>query len=246
MTATSSTSTSGTPEECWAAWAPLAEAPRLAVPRGQVVLISAHPDDEVLGAGGLLATLGEDTPEPRFVLATDGEASHAHAPDVDPEALAGARIEELADALHVLGHQAPVLHRLRLPDSHVADHLDELRYRVERSVRGADLVICPAAEDGHPDHAAVGRVALEVCADQVPVWQMPIWIWHWTRPDRSSLDWRRVARLDLADGARRLKRRALASFRTQLGPVPGDACEETILPAEVLAHFTRPYEAFLV
>ena len=41
-----------------------------------VVVLAAHPDDEVLGAGGLVCRLAAAGAHLRFVWATDGEASH--------------------------------------------------------------------------------------------------------------------------------------------------------------------------
>jgi hypothetical protein len=40
------------------------------------------------------------------------------------------------------------------------------------------------------------------------------------------------------------KRRALACFASQTGPLPGDDSRVVILPPEVLEHFHRPYEVF--
>lgn len=239
-----------TAEEVWAGWPRLDSLPTLPTPTGSIVVISAHPDDEVLGAGGLLAELarepdtGEAT-EVRFVTVTDGEASHRDAVGVAVDELVLMRVAELAESLHVLGHQAPWISRLRLPDSEVADHVDELSYRLERSIAAADLVLCPAAIDGHPDHAVVGRVTRELCAGRVPVWEFPIWVWHWTGPGDEGVPWERAGRFELSPDAAARKAKALSCLTSQIRPLPEHPPGDTILPPEMLAHFTRSFEVFL-
>ncbi len=233
-----------TSESEWDGWPVLGALPRLELPTGRIVVVSAHPDDEVLGAGGLLASLDANVAAPFFVTATDGEASHAHAPGVSAARMAARRAAELVDSLHVLGHEAPVIARLRLPDSGLADHVDELAERLERVIHGADLVLSPSSYDAHIDHATVARVTAEVCASRVPVWEFPIWLWHWTSPADGMTGWERARRFDVSGTARRRKRAALARFTSQVGPLAGDESGRTILPPGMLAHFDRPFEVF--
>ena len=41
-----------------------------------MVVIAAHPDDEVLGVGGTMAVLAAGGAQLRLIAVTDGEASH--------------------------------------------------------------------------------------------------------------------------------------------------------------------------
>ena len=235
----------GTPEHLWAEWESQARLPRLDRPTGRVVVVSAHPDDEVLGAGGLIASLPAESTDLSFVVVTDGEASHRESPDYDAWSLAESRIGELRAALEVLGHPQPAITRLGLPDSALAGLGAALGRQLSLYVSEADLVICPSTHDGHPDHEVVADAVVELCAGSIPVWQLPIWTWHWTGPEESDC-WRRAAGFDLSDGALELKRRALGCFTSQITPFTSSSGRwTTILPPEVLAHFTRPYEVFL-
>ncbi len=233
-----------TKEGEWQKWPLLGELPTCELPTGRIVVVSAHPDDEVLGAGGLLASLDQELVEPLFVTVTDGEASHAHAPGVSASEIGAARARELVESLRTLGYEAPVIARLGLPDSGLADHVDELAERLAPIIHGADLVLSPSSYDAHIDHATVARVTAEVCAGRVPVWQFPIWLWHWTSPGEDVAPWDRALRFDVSVPARLRKRSALACFTSQLGPIAGDESRRTILAPEMLAHFERPFEVF--
>ena len=75
----------GTTESRWLPWLAMASWPALdpATCRpGRPLIVAPHPDDEILGAGGLLALAGGE-----IVAVTDGEASHEAYPG-GPAALA--------------------------------------------------------------------------------------------------------------------------------------------------------------
>ncbi len=235
----------GTPETCWQEWTGLGALPPLALPAGRVVVVSAHPDDEVLGAGGLIAALAATSATLSFVTVTDGEASHPDVAGIPSWLLAARRTDELGRALAALGVVDPQICRLRLPDSAVASHTDVLADGLAQAGCGsADLVICPAVVDGHIDHSTVASVTRQVCADLAPVWEFPIWVWHWTTPGEAAVPWDRAGRFELSPAQTHAKKAALDCFDTQIRRIPGDASETTILPPEVLAHFARPFEVF--
>ena len=55
---------------------PVLDLPALAQRYAQVLVLSAHPDDETLGVGGLLADLADAGAAVSVLVATDGERSH--------------------------------------------------------------------------------------------------------------------------------------------------------------------------
>jgi LmbE family N-acetylglucosaminyl deacetylase len=123
----------------------------------QVLMAVAHPDDETVGAGAVLARL----PDVRLVCATDG-APHDRALWGDPspatrEDYAALRRRELRCALAVARHGWQSVEQWDIPDQDASSDLADLALRM-RDVLQSDVpevVLAPAYEGGHPDHDAV-------------------------------------------------------------------------------------------
>ena len=135
-----------------------AEAPPAADPLDwpSVMIVAAHPDDEVLGAGGTMAILAAAGTRLRLIAVTDGEASH---PAADPEVIARVRTEESAAARDVLGARDADVVRLRLPDTGLAAREGELADRLGELLAGFAVCLAPWEADVHADHEAAGRAA---------------------------------------------------------------------------------------
>jgi LmbE family N-acetylglucosaminyl deacetylase len=235
----------GTPESAWAGWPEPAGWPRLdpAHLLGRtVVVLAAHPDDEVLGVGGLVGRLVALGAALRFVWATDGEASHPGSEAPVVRDLAAVRRAESAAALRRLGAARAPRVRLGLPDGGLAEAADDLARRVRCVVHPDDLVLAPWSGDGHPDHEACGAAARSVGGE---VLEYPIWTWSWARPGDDRVPWNRALRVDLDEGTRRAKAEAVGCFRSQVAAVGPGEQDGPVLPPGVLAHFARDHEVLL-
>lgn len=216
-----------------------------------LVVVAAHPDDESLMCGGLLALAGAKGMHVEVLVATDGEASHPDSPTHTPERLASLRRHECSSAVAELAPRAR-LRFLGLGDGRTAEHGDTLTAEVVRAVTGAGAAGCLLVStwrgDGHPDHRAVALATSAAAwrTDTVHL-EAPLWFWHWGRPEdlpALSGDGRAVS-LSLDPRARDAKRSAVARHRSQvepLGPEPGN---EALLSASVLRHFSRDVEIFV-
>ena len=88
-----------TPESVWRADPVLAEAEDLDLSRfHRLVVAAAHPDDESLMAGGLIASAAARGMTVDVVVASAGEASHPDSPTHDQECLARLRQDEVPAA----------------------------------------------------------------------------------------------------------------------------------------------------
>jgi LmbE family N-acetylglucosaminyl deacetylase len=232
-----------------AAWdAHVDGAARLSAPVGtdRVVVIAAHPDDETLGAGGLIAGAAARGADIVVLIATDGEASHPSSPTHSAARLRDVRRAEARAALAVLAPSAE-LRSLGLPDGALADHAAALAAALAPYLPNATHLITPWADDGHPDHEVCGRVAAQLVAGTTTRhWQYPIWAWHWAGPDGAAIPLGSLRALDLDGTAVAAKRRALECYRSQHLPLSDRPGDEAILGPELLEHFARPTEVVLV
>lgn len=233
----------GTPEATWWQWLAGRDWPQLDLARfagRRVVVLAAHPDDEVLGAAGLMQQLAAAGSPMVYVWATDGEASHPRSAVFTRSALASRRRAESQEALRRLGLAADHCLHLGLPDGEVGKHVDELATRL-RTVAGVDsLLVAPWRHDGHPDHEAVGRVAALL---DLPLIEYPVWMWHWAQPDDRSVPWHRARVVTGVDPA--VKAHAIEAFVTQIEPIGPGPQDAAVLPPHVLDRFRRPIELVL-
>ncbi|MFI5735276.1 PIG-L family deacetylase [Kribbella sp. NPDC051587] len=206
----------------------------------RVAVLAAHPDDETLGAGGVVQVLKAAGAAVSLIVASDGEAAFPALDSTARAELAAVRRDELTQAMAVLGLESAAVHLLGLPDSAVAEHETELTEQLKPLLRDADCVIVPWPGDPHPDHAAVGRAGLAAAPVHAHRWSYPIWAWHWMNTAEPTLPWRLATRCPLDDDQQVRKQIAIKAFESQL--VIGPNGEDPIVDGAMLTHFDRPYD----
>ena len=230
-------SETGTPAS---AWSPLLEndlLPEFRLPDiRRALIVSPHPDDETLGAGGLIASLAAAGTRVTVLSLTDGERVLGA---ID-RGLAAERRTELGDAMRCLGSQENPVDILRfgLPDGGLGRN-EALALTIRDYVRGNDFCAGPWWGDGHPDHETAGISLREACVTAgIPFVAFPIWAWLWAEAGEDGL-LDRAVRFEMNDAAQRAKTAALDCYRSQRrGPDP-------ILRDTFLDHFRRPFEVFI-
>lgn len=142
-------------------------------PRASAVVLGvfAHPDDESLAAGGLLALAADAGATVAVLCVTRGEAADAGADEAARQVFAAQRTRELHEAAAVLG----------VSHVEVLDHPDGMLPWVETGSLEADIhraiarhspdVVITFGPDGlywHPDHIAIGERTTAVVAALPP------------------------------------------------------------------------------
>jgi len=255
----------GTSEHLWQedAW-PAHARPLAADDCARLLVLAAHPDDETLGAGGLISAAAAHGLPVTVIVATNGEASHPHSPTHTAEDLAAVRRVEVVTAVHALAPGARV-RLLDLPDGDLAQHRNSLEEALLEAIfdepgsettsnapasAPAIWLVAPWRQDGHPDHAAAGAAAALV-ADRAGarLLEYPIWAWHWSTPGDTiwpaADDTTALWRLQLNASGRQRKTLALAAHGSQVHPLSDQPGDEAIVQPGFAAHFERDFELFV-
>lgn len=237
------TTVKGTPESEWASWQP--GFTPLDVSRcREMIVVAPHPDDEVLGVGGLMAMASAAGIRISVVAVTDGGSSHPGSPTMSADQLMSARPREVRCALARLGVDVDPL-RLGFVDGDVAEHEEELTRALTELLSGGPGTWCltPWRGDRHPDHEATARATLTAARRAgIAVLEYPIWMWHWARPEHREVPWGRAFGIDLDEDVAESKRVAAQEFTTQIAPLSDHDADQAILPPHALARLLRSYE----
>lgn len=120
-----------------------------------ILVLAPHPDDEVFGCGGFLATAAEEGRTVRVLILTDGAAQGEEA----------VRRAESVEAARRLGTAEPEF--VGLPDRGLEPDLPALREAVAGALSRTEpaLVLVPSPAEVHPDHRATALAAHRLLAD---------------------------------------------------------------------------------
>lgn len=204
-----------------------------------MLVIAPHPDDETIGAWGLMAQLRRRGTIVRVLVVTDGAASHPGSVVWPRARLVRERQHETRRAMRAIGIAAGEVAFLGLPDSALADAAAVARRAIGRAISSAPrplLLIVPASDDDHPDHRATAHVASKASGAGIRRLAYPVW------PAGRDLS---GARALILTGQQRLaKRQALRSYRTQTGRITDDPTGFAMTRAQIAA-FSGARELFV-
>lgn len=136
--------------------------------RGERLLVLApHPDDEVIGCGGLVALHARERRRIDVVVVTDGVAGRQ--PGDDPSIYAATRKDESSRGLAILGVGEPRF--LGFSDRGLDQEADDLAVALREVLAETrpDLVLAPSPIEIHPDHRALARVLCETLSQDEQV-----------------------------------------------------------------------------
>ncbi|MFS0736010.1 PIG-L family deacetylase [Sphingomonas sp. 1P06PA] len=197
--------------------------------------MAPHPDDETIGAYGLIRRLRSRRSRVSIVVVTDGAGSHAGSLRWPRDRLIAERRRETLAAMRSAGLDAGDVRFLGLPDGSLSSSPRNVRRAVTRVACATrpDLLVLPAADDDHPDHRAI---ASAMRPGRWRTLHYLVWPNRLTR-SRAATHFLPLGPIGAA------KRGAILHYRTQMGLIRDDPDGFAISPSE-LARFARPIEFF--
>lgn len=201
-------------------------------PGQRVLVVTAHPDDESIGAGRLLA--GHDGPVTVVTLSA-GESCVVD-DQIDPLDMAAQRLAEWRAAVCELG--ADAVECERWPDSELSQHESAITEAVLGLARSSDVLVSTWQHDPHPDHQGVGR-ACSAAATMLGLGlvEFPVWAPYWMAPGDVDALGQRLAVLAGTPKQDAAWLAAISCYPSQTLPLrPG---RHPVVPTELLARHER-------
>lgn len=163
---------------------------------GGSLVLAPHPDDEVLGCGGIIARKIQRGTHVSIVYLTDGRRG-VSVPAEEGRAL---REAEAVQAAAALGVPVDRLTFLRFEDGRLSEYIEQATEKVRQiiSASSVDALFVPYRREFHADHQAAWRIGAACCQDRMRLYEYPIWYgpWLWRRLEGRS---RLAAVVHLAD-----------------------------------------------
>ena len=174
-------------------------------PEGPVLVLAPHSDDEIIGAGGTAALHAKRGDKIEAAIVYDGRLGGEEG--VDPDALVETRESESREAAARIGFRD--IHFARSPESASTVREQDLRWlgALLEALRPRTIYL-PSPIDCHPDHAMTNELlarTLKEGGGWTPTEVAAYEVWSPLIPNRL---------IDIS-GTIEIKRRALASFRSQ-------------------------------
>lgn len=185
---------------------------------GRTVIIAPHPDDEVIGCGGLIARLAAQGNSPHIIVMTGGEGSHEHCCDLSKEEIISARRGLTREALRILGVPDENIHELNYPDGGISGEnpqTDELKRLIGRL--NPQTVFVPHWGEGWPDHIRTAEIVKSIVpAADTAIYEYCVWMWYYNV--WRGLDWKNAAVLKMTKAEHERKLRAMDAYIQPLAP----------------------------
>ncbi|MGJ5242000.1 PIG-L deacetylase family protein [Bradyrhizobium oligotrophicum] len=215
------------------------------------VVLSPHPDDETLGAGGLIAESCAAGGEVDIIVVTDGSGSHPRSQQYPREKLVALRYAEVHAAGRALGLHEDRVTFLGLRDTMApmsGPDFDEAVQTTLDVVRrsGAGALFVTWEGDPHCDHQASAALAKAVrrSSPGLKLWAYPVWGWHLVADTEMQQPPPTAVRIDISSHRDR-KRAAIDAHASQMTGLIGDDPDGFRFNDTSLAPFLGQFEYFI-
>ncbi len=190
-------------------------------PKGNILILAPHPDDEALGCGGLISRLGRDGNPPHVVIMTGGGASIRGYNDIPEEVVIESRRKLTLNSARELGLPDSNIHFLDFSDGHIAERPTEQMARLRGlfSNLQPDVVLVPHRGEGWSDHLETRQIGLELQKELAKagsvVYEYCVWMWYYVN---SNLDWQNASAIHMTEAEHASKLRAVEAYVNPTAP----------------------------
>lgn len=185
----------------------------------KIIIIAPHPEDEVLGCGGLITRMTASGSPPHIIVLTGGERSLGSESGIKEVEIKKARRNLTRKALTELGLPMENLHEFNLADGHIGESTEEQLNEVRECIIGLnpDMLLVPHWGEGWPDHINVSKLFTKGLPNNCEVWEYCVWMWYYNV--WRGLDWKNASVLRLTKEEQSLKNRAIDEYVLPLSPI---------------------------
>lgn len=184
---------------------------------GTTLIIAPHPDDEVIGCGGLIARLVGEGKTPHIIIMTGGEGSHENCCSTSADEIIKARRNLTRKALSILGVSEQYIHELNFPDGGISENCDQTAALKKKiNALKPQSVFVPHWGEGWNDHVETARIVKRILSPDVDIWEYCVWMWFYNV--WRGLDWKNAYSLHMTPAEKRLKLEAMDAYTKPLAP----------------------------
>ena len=129
------------------------------LPDRHILIVAPHPDDEIIGCGGLIAHLVKENKAPHVVIMTGGEGSHHGCCDTSSGDIVAARRRLTRNAAAIVGLPIENIHELNYPDGGISmnnTETDRLKALIDELQ--PDTILVPHWGEGWSDHIQTAEI----------------------------------------------------------------------------------------
>lgn len=184
---------------------------------GRVLIIAPHPDDEVIGCGGLIARLVAEGKTPHIIIMTGGEGSHRGCCNTPDSEITAARRILTHEALDILGVPEENIYELNFPDGGIDIENTEISsLKTIISEINPSCIFVPHWAEGWSDHVKTAEIIKHIAPSDTQIWEYCVWMWFYNV--WRGLDWKNAAVLKMAPHEHALKLRAIDAYVIPTAP----------------------------
>ena len=180
-------------------------------------IIAPHPDDEVIGCGGLIQALVERGTPPHVIILTGGEGSHRGCCDTTETDIIDARHQLTMKAAATLKLPESHIHCLHYPDGGVdSKHPETAELSSLLLQLSPKALFVPHSGEGWSDHTKVAGIVKELTKLlTVDIYEYCVWMWYY---NVWNLDYKNARILKMSTAQHKRKLQAIEQYVTPLAP----------------------------